>query len=521
MISTMRGFHKRAIVLASLQSLVVVAFPQSYPENIFSRQAPTPDVQDLGFVRKWAAIGDSYSAGIGAGKKIADSGSCARYDNSYPVLINSYELMPDDPVPAFEYLACSGATTPEVLANQSSKLTDSYDLITVSTGGNDVGLKDILNACIYQWFSRGDAACDNQLDETARLINDTLPGNLDNLMTALKPKINNLRKIYFTGYAKFFAETSTECDGVTWAFWFQFGTRQFLTQARRKRMNDLTLAVNKAISDAVARAGDSFAFVDYDQHFTDLQGLFCQDGVKEPDGNRDGLLFFEWNTNSETTNLKRSEISDDDLPTISEDEFLAILEARQTNNGSTDGSTTPSLSFEDSILNLVTQALADNSSLQLSLPDNSGPDPGCRGRCLGFLENLIPDTIGRVFHPRPGGHAIIANLVIWNIALTQSKTPGGGGAWGPEIVEPLSSCPLPGNSTKQCAPPNGCSCQDADRNFVDSATSSCCSTAGGKAAANGTSGPMVCQAVPGFDCTVRDTFGACCTGQAAGNVLCS
>ncbi|KAH7344362.1 SGNH hydrolase-type esterase domain-containing protein, partial [Pyrenochaeta sp. MPI-SDFR-AT-0127] len=252
---------------------------------------------DLDFVRKWAAIGDSYAAGIGSGSKLRGSGSCGRFDNSYPMLLQRYEEMPKNPAPTMDYLACSGATSPQILDGQVAELGTGYDLITLSSGGNDVGLVDILNHCIYQWFAlSGSKGCDDQLAKTERLIRDTLPGNYDRLTAGLKGKLNADRKVFWTGYARFFDDSTTDCDKVTWSFWFNVIGKNFLTQARRKRMNDLVVGVNNAIKAAVERAGPEFVFVDYDQYFTQTQGRFCEGSTKEPDANRDGLLFFQWDT---------------------------------------------------------------------------------------------------------------------------------------------------------------------------------------------------------------------------------
>ncbi|KAH8763228.1 kinetoplastid membrane protein 11, partial [Diaporthe sp. PMI_573] len=226
------------------------------------------DPYDLSWVKKWAAIGDSYSAGIGSGSPFPNSSAaCARYDQSYPAFIQDNELMPQDPAAAFEYLACSGATGPEILASQVSALGTGYDLITVSAGGNDASL----NA-----------------------IRDTLPGNLDKLYAGLADKINTGRKIYVTGYAAFFDNSTTGCDNTSWAFWFNTQNKQMLTTQRRTLMNELTLATNAAIEDAVKRAGTAFEYVGYDQYFSVLQGRFCEAGVQEPQGDRNGLLFFQW-----------------------------------------------------------------------------------------------------------------------------------------------------------------------------------------------------------------------------------
>ncbi|POS70389.1 kinetoplastid membrane protein 11 [Diaporthe helianthi] len=409
--------------------------------------AAPPDPYDLSWVRKWAAIGDSYAAGIGAGSRYPDTSiHCARYDQSYPAFIQDHELMPQDPAAAFEYLACSGATSPEVLANQISKMGTGYDLITVSSGGNDVGLSAILNACVFQWNPFKN--CENEMQATLEAIRNTLPGNLDKLYAGLADKINTGRKIYVTGYATFFDNTTTACDNTTWSFWYNFMNKQYLTTERRTLMNELTQATNAAIEDAVARAGPSFEFVGYDQYFTVLQGRYCEAGVKEPQGDRDGLLFYEWtSTDKSSTLLPRgmdeSELFADEWGLImagdtsdpdpekesmltlrtetskrTEEGILSsfggdVVQPRQ--DGTDQEQPGVNQTVRGSIEQMLTEAMVQNNTLIVSLPDGSGADPVYRGRSSLTVSEILNDKVERVFHPQPGGHAIIANLVLFRM----------------------------------------------------------------------------------------------------------
>ncbi|OHE97341.1 hypothetical protein CORC01_07396 [Colletotrichum orchidophilum] len=423
------------------------------------------DPYDLSWVKKWAAIGDSYSAGIGSGSPYANTSSnCARYDQSYPAYMQSHELMPE--TAKFEFLACSGATGPEILADQVPAMGTGYDIITVSAGGNDVGLTSILNACVFQWNPF--ANCADEMQATLNLIRGTLPGNLDKLYAGLKGKINTGRKIYVTGYATFFDNTTTACDSVSWSFWFNSANKQRLTTERRSLMNELTRAVNSAIAAAVQRAGPSFEFVDYDQYFTVLQGRFCEGATVEPDGNRDGLLFFEWSTKNDGTTLARREAEPEvasfdneqviprATPTIDEAEVpsvemrsskLGLLSLLSKRTGqmwrsfprrqAADANTrTPVLevragaaaatspTIEQYIADQIGEARKRNSSLVVSTSDNTAADPRFRGRSGLQVSDFIGDEIKRVFHPRPGGHAVIANLLMWRLAEDNAAAIG-------------------------------------------------------------------------------------------------
>jgi hypothetical protein len=358
-------------------------------------------------------LNSGYSAaGIGAGTKLPgvfSNHDCSRYDNSYPYLMSQDVRMSGKP--AFEFIACSGATSEDVLKKQVPQLSSGYDLITLSAGGNDVGLASVLNACIFQWSGGDDQNCDNQLQATQNLIKNTLPKNLDNLLNSLKGKLSSSSKVYQTGYAKFFDTSDAQCNGVTWSFWYaNLGSwqKQYLTQARRQKMNDLVDATNKAISDAISRAGSQFVFVNYDQYYTKNGGLFCEPGTQEPAPNRNGLLFYEWGTGDTNT-----------------------LSKRQENNG-LDPNQAVSGTFEGQIVAWANATKAKNPMAETEAQHESP------GNVLISTSSFIRDGYLRVFHPRPEGHAIIANLIFWKLAETRARTSNQ--PFGPEVSPQVAGC---------------------------------------------------------------------------------
>lgn len=90
------------------------------------RQADTASEPDSDFasIKTIAAIGDSYSAGIGAGNRI--DWRCSRYDLSYPAIITSDWRLANKP---FQFLSCSGATSVDILKNQVPKITGTVDTV--------------------------------------------------------------------------------------------------------------------------------------------------------------------------------------------------------------------------------------------------------------------------------------------------------------------------------------------------------------------------------------------------------
>ncbi|KAH6712549.1 SGNH hydrolase-type esterase domain-containing protein [Leptodontidium sp. MPI-SDFR-AT-0119] len=123
--------------------------------NLMSRQDDDVfDPSDLSFITRLAAIGDSYSAGIGAGDRLGSLGerwSNRRCDQAYPNLINNDERLGDPANRKFLFQSCSGAVIADVIETQIPLLDPNQQVILLSASGNDIGLTKILNQCIYQF----------------------------------------------------------------------------------------------------------------------------------------------------------------------------------------------------------------------------------------------------------------------------------------------------------------------------------------------------------------------------------
>lgn len=98
-----------------------------------------PDPGDFSWIKRWAAIGDSFTAGIGSGRIYSqrpDDIACSRYGHSYPALI---DRVLGSSVSSFQYLACSGDRSIQI-GNQITSLKGSLDLVMLTAGGNDLCL---------------------------------------------------------------------------------------------------------------------------------------------------------------------------------------------------------------------------------------------------------------------------------------------------------------------------------------------------------------------------------------------
>src|SRR5580693_1936957 len=113
---------------------------------------PTPGPRAENVLRgPYVALGDSYAAGLGVPEQTGATAGCGQSTSSYPFLVaRSLRLDLTD-------MSCSSATIPDMTAAQPtgdgtnpaqlSALSSGTALVTVSIGGNDIGLVDIVTKC--------------------------------------------------------------------------------------------------------------------------------------------------------------------------------------------------------------------------------------------------------------------------------------------------------------------------------------------------------------------------------------
>lgn len=340
-----------------------------------------------------ASIGDSYAAGLGSGERVGFS--CSRYSSAYPTIMHD-SLRVHGFNTTHQSLACSGADTSEVMAKQVPALNSTdFDLVTISAGGNDIGLTSILSNCIYQFYMAGEDACQRSIEEAREKIADdtSLFQNVTKLINLAQPHLNSAHGlIYVTGYARFFGTDDDTCDNVTWAVWRDLEqTKQYLKLELREALNEMVLAVNTVLRRAVDSTGPNVYFIDYDTSIETFQGRYCELGVHEPDPNRLGLIFYEWNT------VDRGE--------------------NKTGLQNSTGDGVPRGSFEGGIAEQINKTLHEHPDWTFD-PDKgfvkkNKTELGEEGVIEDTIHWLIPDAYKRVFHLRPQGHWIISGM-IWN-----------------------------------------------------------------------------------------------------------
>ncbi|WP_374207797.1 SGNH/GDSL hydrolase family protein [Streptomyces sp. XM4193] len=182
----------------------------------------------------YVAVGDSYSSGAGAGD-YQDSG-CKRSNNAYPVLWSNANSPS-----SFDFTACSGATTDDVVNNQLGPLSGSTSLVSISAGGNDAGFAGVMTTCVLQ----GESACISAAEEARGYINNTLPGKLDTAYNAISAKAPNA-KVVVLGYSRLY-ELNGSCS---------VGISEAARAALNKVADELNEVTNKRAADHGFTFGD-------------------------------------------------------------------------------------------------------------------------------------------------------------------------------------------------------------------------------------------------------------------------
>jgi lysophospholipase L1-like esterase len=189
----------------------------------------------------YVALGDSYSAGVGAGN-YGDSGACKRSANAYPELWAA-----DHDVADFSFVACLGARTADVLNSQVDALSTETTLVTISIGGNDAGFTDVITTCTLG----SDETCINRVEEAEQFVQDTLPGRLEEVYGEIESRAPNA-EVVVLGYPRLY-----KLDG---------SCNVGLSETKRAAINSGSDALAQATAVEAEEAG--FTFVDIREPFT-------------------------------------------------------------------------------------------------------------------------------------------------------------------------------------------------------------------------------------------------------------
>lgn len=140
----------------------------------------------------YAALGDSYSSGVGTGSYTLDS-ACKRSVYAYPYLWSQKHAGT-----ALSFVACSGAKTSDLLSSQIQAVTSATTLVTMTIGGNDIGFASLIYQCTL-------SNCSTALDTTRANLEATLGPALDQVYGTVKARAALGAKIVVLGYPHVFS----------------------------------------------------------------------------------------------------------------------------------------------------------------------------------------------------------------------------------------------------------------------------------------------------------------------------
>lgn len=469
---TLHLFTAAAFWLSTASAAVLPA--AQLKQALESRQASV-NPANFDWVKKWSAVGDSYTAGIGAGspdyhgiRQTLAEGGCSRYDKAYPRQIGDYFGLPK-----LNFQACSGAISADVFA-QVNALPTGQDLVLLTVGGNDLCLSELIGKCVIASFlENSEATCEAALDKATANLRIFVEDNIREVLMALDPKMADNGIVVLSGYARFFATKSEKCateESFGVGPWFESLSTLPLTIARRKRYNELTTDLNEALErvvrDIEGDIGYNIGFADWDPWVDEgVDGQMCSEKSTGayPDENQPDLLFFKPDS--------RKRVWRSWVPIEQRD--IHLLDARRTNDTTELAppaaieagdpveelrARVPGLSQEQAERILTEAGLArrpaaagevdrygvDKSIYRTRLWQSVSPRaealhkldprtpslPGCDG-LLSWLPDLpdlfenavskLTDPLHRLFHPNVKGHHAMASFVVGKVTEIRRK----------------------------------------------------------------------------------------------------
>jgi lysophospholipase L1-like esterase len=127
---------------------------------------------------EYAALGDSFAAGTGAGSYLEST--CYTSSKGYPKLLDA-----DANLKLVALPACSGASTVEVIGGQVPVLPPTATRVTLTVGGNDVGFAAVMQNC----FVLPSSTCESRIVAGETIVaNGTLATNIAATIQAIRAK---------------------------------------------------------------------------------------------------------------------------------------------------------------------------------------------------------------------------------------------------------------------------------------------------------------------------------------------
>jgi lysophospholipase L1-like esterase len=226
--------------------------------------APAPTATRAANVLRgsYVALGDSYTAGLGVPEQTGATAGCGQSTSSYPFLVaRTLRLDLTD-------LSCSSATIADMTAAQPtgqginpaqlSALSSGTALVTISIGGNDIGLIDIVTKCteldLVPALIAGNGSsvtpCEDfytsgGTDQIRQRI-EAVTGHLADTLTQIRERAPQAR-VYVVGYPDLLPAGGGGCGG---ALGITAGDIAFLNREE--------VRLNGVLEQAARAAGDGY-----------------------------------------------------------------------------------------------------------------------------------------------------------------------------------------------------------------------------------------------------------------------
>jgi hypothetical protein len=254
----------------------------------------------------WAAIGDSFAAGVAYKDEVqydANKDECERTNEAYASQMQDDNSWTNDPQ-APHFAACSGALLVNMVAQeqhpgQGPQISNvgTPNIMTMHAGGNNVGFGDVARNCIFQsplesyGAAYPDAAgkCKQAVDAANGRINDR--GETSGLLYDTKRTIQDILdhdnfkdrpdfRLYVLGYIHFFNVDSPDsdwCNTVTFAPAGSYLGKQVLTNQLRTDINDAVERVNRVMQEAAGSFDNRVGYIDLSAAYNGYR--FCEKGA--------------------------------------------------------------------------------------------------------------------------------------------------------------------------------------------------------------------------------------------------
>ena len=238
-------------------------------------------------IKSWASLGDSYANVVGGGG----------IDYEAKLTMNACLQSKKH-----QDLANSGATISQITSQQVPRLDGNTNFVTLSTGTNDFGLVQILDACVYGFQGSSSPNCSTTLSKaSAFLASSTFASSVNSLLSSINSKLSpNVGKTFVVGGAAFFDETTPSCNQTSLSVYTGLGQQKFLTTGLRANLNEMIQRFNWwqnyliTIFNRATVPGNStlkypVQFIDSDDRFNARR--FCNSRVMST-GSGDPLTYF-------------------------------------------------------------------------------------------------------------------------------------------------------------------------------------------------------------------------------------